>query len=80
MSGKGLGRTAAAQNSVGQRGKTDAIPSRQTILTETNNSFMSAPGNRGDTTMARAVCDGRYDYILSVIQERTTLPEANAIT
>jgi N-sulfoglucosamine sulfohydrolase len=60
-------------------GETDEIADRQTVLTETNNSFMSTPGNRGDTTMARAVCDGRHYYILNVIQDRTRLPEEKAV-
>jgi N-sulfoglucosamine sulfohydrolase len=29
--------------------------------------------------MARAVCDGRYYYILNVIQDRTRLPEGKAV-
>ncbi len=48
-------------------GRVDQLPDRQTVMTETNNSFMSAPGS-GDTTMARAVCDGRYYYIGNLIQ------------
>ena len=60
-------------------GKQDALPDRTTIMTETNNSFMSAPGRKGSTTAARAVCDGRYYYIGNLIQEKTTLPEAKAL-
>ena len=60
-------------------GRSDVIANRKTILTETNNSLMSAPGNKGDRTMARAVCDGRYYYIANLIQEKTKLPEAEAI-
>ncbi len=60
-------------------GKENHIPNRKTILTETNNSFMSSPGNKGDSTMARAVCDGRFYYIGNLIQETTTLPEEEAI-
>lgn len=60
-------------------GKEDTLTNRQTIMTETNNSFMSAPGRNGNTTAARAVCDGRYYYIGNLIQEKTTLPEAKAL-
>lgn len=60
-------------------GKSDRIAGRETILTETNNSLMSQPANKGDRTAARAVCDGRYYYIANVIQERTKLPEEKAI-
>ncbi|QDU88959.1 Choline-sulfatase [Pirellulimonas nuda] len=49
-------------------GQADRVAGRRTVMTETNNSFMSAPGN-GSTTMARAVCDGRYYYIRNLIQE-----------
>ncbi len=48
--------------------ETDKLADRQTIMTETNNSFMSSPVG-GDKTMARAVCDGRYYYIRNLIQE-----------
>ena len=48
-------------------------------MTETNNSFMSAPAHRGDSTAARAVCDGRYYYIGNLIQDSVTLPEIEAI-
>ncbi len=54
-------------------GRSDAIPDRRTILTETNNSLMSAPGD-GNTTAARAVCDGRYYYIRNLIQETVSGP------
>ena len=60
-------------------GKADALPDRRTIMTETNNSLMSQVGIRGDGTMARAVCDGRFYYIGNLIQTRTTLPEEKAI-
>jgi N-sulfoglucosamine sulfohydrolase len=60
-------------------GRQDAFPDRQTIMTETNNSFMSAPGHRGDTTAARAVCDGRYYYIGNIIQEKVQVPEEKAL-
>ncbi len=53
------------------RGETDVIADRQTIMTETNNSFMSSPVG-GDKTMARAVCDGRYYYIKNLIQETSS--------
>ena len=60
-------------------GKADALPGRSTIMTETNNSLMSAPGRKGDGTAARAVCDGRFYYIGNLIQQKVTLPEAEAI-
>lgn len=60
-------------------GKADIIEGRRTILTETNNSFMSQLGTRGDRTAARAVCDGRFYYIANVIQEKTNLPEEQAV-
>lgn len=60
-------------------GEQDHFNDRSTVMTETNNSFMSTPGRKGDTTAARAVCDGRYYYIVNLIQERTTLPESEAI-
>ena len=49
------------------RDETDAVADRTTIMTETNNSFMSSPV-RGDRTAARAVCDGRFYYIGNLIQ------------
>ena len=61
------------------RGETDAIAGRKTILTETNNIFMSQLGTRDDRTAARAMCDGRFYYIANTIQEKTTLPEDKAI-
>ncbi len=60
------------------RGETEQVADRRTIMTETNNSFMSAPG-KGDTTMARAVCDGRYYYIHNIIQETVTGPVEQAL-
>ncbi len=60
-------------------GKEDSFPDRSTIMTETNNSLMSAPGHRGDGTAARAVCDGRFYYIGNLIQQKVTMPEAQAI-
>ena len=60
-------------------GKVDALPDRRTVMTETNNSLMSQIGVRGDGTMARAVCDGRFYYIGNLIQTKTTLPEEKAI-
>ena len=60
-------------------GKADAFPERRTIMTETNNSLMSQVGIRGDGTMARAVCDGRFYYIGNVIQTKTALPEEKAV-
>ncbi len=60
-------------------GKADALPDRRTVMTETNNSLMSQVGVRGDGTMARAVCDGRFYYIGNLIQTKTTLPEEETI-
>ena len=60
-------------------GKSDALPERRTIITETNHSFMSAPGNKADTTAARAVCDGRYYFIRTHIQAKFTGPEEKAL-
>lgn len=60
-------------------GKADTLADRKTILAETNNSFMSAPGNKGDSTAARAVCDGRYYFIANIIQKKTDLPEDKAL-
>ncbi|MGL6074566.1 MAG: sulfatase-like hydrolase/transferase [Fimbriiglobus sp.] len=60
-------------------GKLDAVPNRLTIMTETNHSSMSQVGSRGDLTAARAVCDGRYYYILNVVQEKSRLPEDKAL-
>ena len=60
-------------------GKSDALPDRRTIMAETHNSLMSQSDIRGDGTMARAVCDGRFYYIANLIQTRTTLPEEKAI-
>ena len=60
-------------------GQRDELPDRKSVMTETNNSFMSAPAHRGDSTAARAVCDGRYYYIGNLIQDRVTLPEIEAI-
>jgi N-sulfoglucosamine sulfohydrolase len=60
-------------------GKVDAVPGRRTIMTETNNSLMSAPPNKGDGTAARAVCDGRFYFIRNIVQQKTTLPESQAI-
>jgi N-sulfoglucosamine sulfohydrolase len=60
-------------------GKMDVLADRRTIMTETNNSLMSQVGIRGDGTMARAVCDGRFYYIGNVIQTKTTLAEDKAI-
>lgn len=57
------------------RGEVDSFEGRKTVFTETNNSFMSAPGG-GNLTAARAVCDGRYYYIRNVIQQKVTRPEA----
>jgi N-sulfoglucosamine sulfohydrolase len=61
------------------RGETDTIPDRRTAFTETNHSSMSQVGTRGDRTAARAVCDGRYYYILNIVQQRTQLPEEKAV-
>ena len=61
-------------------GRSDDLDDRATIMTETNNSFMSTPGRKGDTTAARAVCDGRYYYIANIIQEGVSLPEERALS
>ncbi len=53
------------------QGRTEVIDERQTIMTETNNSFLSSPVG-GNETMARAVCDGRYYYIRNIIQKTST--------
>ncbi len=60
-------------------GKSDALPDRSTIMTETNNSLSSQIGAKGDASMARAVCDGRFYYIANIIQTKTQLPEEKAI-
>ncbi len=60
-------------------GTADALADRRTAINETNNSLMSQVGIRGDGTMARAVCDGRFYYIDNIIQTKTTLPEEKAI-
>lgn len=60
-------------------GKADALTDRRTVMTETNNSLMSQVGIRGDGTIARAVCDGRFYYIDTIVQTKTTLPEEKAI-
>jgi N-sulfoglucosamine sulfohydrolase len=60
-------------------GKSETIEGRSTIMAETNNSFMSAPGNKGDGTAARAICDGRYYFIANIIQDKTKLPEQEAL-
>ncbi len=60
-------------------GSADNLLDRQSIMTETNNSFMSTPGNKGDTTMARAVCDGRYYYIGNLIQDTVHGPVEKAL-
>jgi N-sulfoglucosamine sulfohydrolase len=60
-------------------GSRNEVEGRSSILTQTNNSFMSQHGTRGDQTAARAVCDGRYYYVLNVVQHRTELPEQQAI-
>ncbi len=60
----------------------DSIAGRQTVMTETNNSFMSTQSQskqRGNQTAARAVCDGRYYFVANVVQERIDLPEDQAI-
>jgi N-sulfoglucosamine sulfohydrolase len=63
-------------------GEADAVRERQSVMTETNNSFMSAQSKskqRGNQTAARAVCDGRYYLIANIVQEKIDLPEAEAL-
>ncbi len=59
-------------------GDANQLADRESIMTETNNSFMSAPGG-GDKTMARAVCDGRFYYIRNIIQERVDGPPEQTV-
>lgn len=60
------------------RGEIDEFADRKTILTETNNSFMSQP-SRGNETASRAVCDGRYYYVLNVVQKKEQGPVEKSI-
>jgi N-sulfoglucosamine sulfohydrolase len=60
-------------------GKADAVAGRATVMTETNNSCMSQRDGPGDLTAARAVCDGRFYYVLNVVQKKTELPEEKAV-
>jgi N-sulfoglucosamine sulfohydrolase len=63
-------------------GKKDSVGDRQTVMTETNNSFMSTQSKskqRGNQTAARAVCDGRYYFIANVVQDKIKLPESKAV-
>ena len=59
-------------------GKTDSLADRTTILTETNTSFMSAPRKLGQTK-GRAVCDGRFYYILNAYQDSFKGPPEEAL-
>ena len=64
------------------KGKTDSVQDRRTVMTETNNSFMSTQASskqRGNQTAARAVCDGRYYFIANIVQEAIKLPESEAL-
>lgn len=60
-------------------GKTDALPDRTTIMTETNHGFASAP-RATKPTKARAVCDGRYYYIGNVYQDTVAGPPERALS
>ncbi len=63
-------------------GKADFVMGRQTVMTETNNSFMSTQtksNQRGNQTAARAVCDGRFYFIANVVQDKIKLPESEAL-
>jgi N-sulfoglucosamine sulfohydrolase len=60
-------------------GKADAVADRTTVMTETNTSCMSQRDGPGDLTAARAVCDGRYYYVLNVVQQKTTMAEEKAV-
>ena len=59
-------------------GKTDVLPDRNTIMTETNHGLSSAPKGL-EPTKARAVCDGRYYYIRNVYQDTFTGPVEDAL-
>jgi N-sulfoglucosamine sulfohydrolase len=59
-------------------GKTDALPDRTTIMTETNHGSSSAPKTL-NPTKARAVCDGRFYYIGNVYQDTFKGPAEQAI-
>lgn len=64
------------------KGTSDSIAGRQTVMTETNNSFMSTQSKsaqRGNQTAARAVCDGRFYFVANIIQEPVNLPEDKAL-
>jgi N-sulfoglucosamine sulfohydrolase len=60
-------------------GKTDALPDRATIMTETNHGFASAP-KTAKPTKARAVCDGRFYYIGNVYQDTFRGPPEKALS
>ncbi len=59
-------------------GKTDTLPDRQTIMTETNIANSSAP-KETKPTAARAVCDGRFYYIRNLIQDTFQGPGEQAL-
>ena len=60
-------------------GKSDALPDRSTIMTETNHGMSSAPKGL-KPTKARAVCDGRFYYIGNVYQDTFKGPVEQAIS
>lgn len=60
-------------------GKTDALPDRDTIMTETNGGLASAPKAQ-KPTKARAVCDGRFYYIGNVYQDTFRGPVEKALS
>jgi N-sulfoglucosamine sulfohydrolase len=51
---------------------------RETIMTESNGRYSSAPHGTQET-VARAVCDGRFYYIRNIYQDRTQLSESAAL-
>ena len=60
------------------KGENDRLNDRNTILAETNTNSSSAPKETGET-VARAVCDGRFYYILNVLQDTWTGAEEDAL-
>ncbi len=60
-------------------GKSDALPDRTTVMTETNHGLASAPKS-SKPTKARAVCDGRFYYIRNVYQDTFRGPVEEAIS
>ena len=59
-------------------GKSDTLPDRNSILTETNHGSSSAPKGQ-KPTKGRAVCDGRYYYIANVYQDTFKGPAEQAL-